>query len=230
MKNNSKHQVILVEILKDIYGDPELRTALGFKGETAAMLFYDLPRLSGDLDFDLLETAKKDTVFAKLKVILAGHGSLRQAIEKRFTLFFLLSYESGAHTIKVEISKRPTKTSFQLKSYLGIAVFVSKPEDMVANKLSALLTRKKFAMRDVFDLWFFLKNKWSINEAVLLDKTGLSLSAALDQAVEKITPITPTQILQGLGELLDEKQKEWVRKNLVQETIFYLQLYGKTTV
>ena len=30
---------------------------------------------------------------------------------------------------------------------------------------------------------------------------------------------TPKNILQGLGEILEEKQKEWVKKELIQETI-----------
>src|SRR3990167_7175032 len=106
MVDNSRHRVKLLEILKDIYDDPQLRTALGFKGGTAAMLFYDLPRLSVDLDFDLLEADKKNLVFKNLKILLKHHGDMRQAIEKRNTLFFLLSYEREIHTIKVEISKR----------------------------------------------------------------------------------------------------------------------------
>jgi len=30
---------------------------------------------------------------------------------------------------------------------------------------------------------------------------------------------TPKNILHGLGEILEEKQKEWVKKELIQETI-----------
>ena len=228
MLNNIKHRVVLIEILKDIYADPDLRTILGFKGGTAAMLFYDLPRSSVDLDFDLLDADKKKIVLEKVKAILEHHGVLRQAIEKRYTLFFLISYEKGEHTIKVEISKRPaTISGFQLKTYLGISVLVMKEADMVANKLGALLTRKKFAMRDVFDVWFFLKNKWPINETILLDKTGSSRSKALDQAIKQVSHISTAKILDGLGELLDEKQKDWARNKLIEEVTFYLKLYSQ---
>ncbi len=222
---NSQHTVILVEILKDIYSDPDLRIILGFKGGTAAMLFYDLPRLSVDLDFDLLDGDKKELVLQKMTAILENHGTLRQALEKRYTLFFLISYEKGEHTIKVEISKRPSLSGFHEQSYLGIPVLVMKKADMVANKLSALLTRQKFAMRDVFDIWFFLKHKWSINSAVVMEKTSLSLSQGLGQAEKQVHSLKKAQLLQGLGELLDEKQKEWVRSKLVEEVTFYLRLY-----
>ena len=42
-------------ILKDIYADITINSLLGFKGGTCAYFFYNLPRFSVDLDFDLLE-------------------------------------------------------------------------------------------------------------------------------------------------------------------------------
>lgn len=51
MINRALHQTNFITILKEIYSDPEIRTALGFKGGTAAMFFYDLPRFSVDLVF-----------------------------------------------------------------------------------------------------------------------------------------------------------------------------------
>lgn len=228
MLDHAKHRGVLLEILKDLYADPQIRTILGFKGGTAAMLAYGLPRVSVDLDFDLLDENKKTLVFEKVKTILKQHGLLRNTNEKRYTLFFLMSYEKGQHTIKVDISKRRGLDGFQLKTYLGVPMLVMKQEDMVAGKLSALLTRKKFAMRDVFDLWFFLKNKWGINEAVVKEKTGLSIKKALLQAIKKIKAVKQNQILTGLGELLDPKQKAWVKEKLIDDTVFYLRLAKKT--
>ena len=225
MLDQTKHRVTLIDILKSIYGDPDLRTILGFKGGTAAMLFYDLPRLSVDLDFDLLDAGKKELVFKKMKALLIQHGVLRQAVEKRYTLFFLISYEREEHTIKVEISKRKGASGFEPKGYLGVIALVMKPEDMIAGKLSALLTRRKFAPRDVFDVWFFLKNRWSINETVLTENTGLTLRKALELAIKKVNEIEKAQVLHGLGVLLDEKQKAWVREKLINETVFYLSDY-----
>lgn len=228
MLDYTKHRVTLIEILKDIYSDPDLRTILGFKGGTAAMLFYDLPRLSVDLDFDLLDADKKELVFEKIKAILGQQGILHEAIEKKYTLFFLVSYEKGEHKIKVDISKRKGASGFQLKSYLGVPVLVMRQDDMTAGKLSALLTRKKSAMRDVFDLWFFFKNKWPVNEVVVTEKTGFSLSKALEQILKQVSGISKSQLLQGLGEMLDAKQKKWVREKLIEEMVFYLRLYQET--
>ena len=64
------HKNILIHILKDIYTNTEIGPILGFKGGTAAYLFYDLSRFSVDLDFDLLDAEKEDLVFEKIKNIL----------------------------------------------------------------------------------------------------------------------------------------------------------------
>ena len=222
--NKTKHRNKLLEILKDIYNDPELRTTLGFKGGTAAMLFYDLPRLSVDLDFNLLKLGKEDQVFEKVKSILEKHGELREARKKRYTLFFLISYEWGEVNIKVEISRRESFSSFEPKNYMGITMLVMKQADMTAGKLSAIITRKRLAMRDVFDSWFFLENHWPLNEKVFEQKTGMSLEKGLKIIIKQIEGIRRNEILQGLGELITEGQKNWARDKLVEETVFQLRL------
>lgn len=220
-----EHKTVLINLLKDIYSDVELRTILGFKGGTAAMMFYDLPRLSVDLDFDLLQEDKKELVLEKIKKIISPYGEIRDAAEKKFTLFFLLNYERGKQAVKIEISKRKGLNVYEFKNYLGVSMLVIKQEDAAAGKLAALITRKKFAMRDVFDTWYFLKNDWPVNEVVLKERTGFSVKQVVRQALKKLEKIKQNQILQGLGELLDNKQKAWAKENLIPDTIFHLKLY-----
>ncbi len=224
MLDNNRHKIILVKILKEIYSQPDLRQILGLKGGTAAFLVYGLPRFSVDLDFDLLRPDKKETVLAGLKTILPQFGQLKEATEKKDTLFFLLTYEKEQRNVKIEISKRKSSSSFVFKSYLGIPLLVMEKEDMASHKLSAFLTRKKFASRDVFDLWFFLKNEWGVNETAVKEKTGLTLKQALQKAIYKIKMIKTNQLLQGMGDLLDNNQKEWVKKKMKEELLFYLKL------
>lgn len=225
MFDKNRHKIVLVKILKEIYSDPTLRNILGFKGGTAAYLFYDLPRFSVDLDFDLLEESKEDFIFARLKKILPKIETLIESTKKRYTLFYLMSYERGERKIKIEISKRQYRNNFIVRSYLGIPIFIMSKKDMAACKLAAFLTRKKFAARDLFDLWFFLKNNWDIDEEALKERTGITLKAALIETIEKIRKIKKNQLLQGLGELLDKKQKPWVRENLQKEALFYLKYF-----
>jgi predicted nucleotidyltransferase component of viral defense system len=67
MVNINKHKFFLTQILKGIYSDIELANCLGFKGGTALMFFYDLPRFSVDLDFNLLDLVKEKTVYEKVR-------------------------------------------------------------------------------------------------------------------------------------------------------------------
>lgn len=230
MVNLSLHRGALVNTLRTIYSDTLLRNVLGFKGGTAAMLFYGLPRFSVDLDFDLLEPDKKDEVFQRLKEqLLPRFGGLRQAQDKQYTLFFLLNYKKEERNLKIDISKRPLRHEYTTKNYLGISMLVMKEEDMAAGKLSALLTRRKFAARDMFDLWYFLNEDWQINEKVLKEHTNLSLAEALEKAQEQVRSIGRNELLSGLGELLqDEKQKSFVKDKLQDELIFRLKLYAES--
>ena len=226
---NKQHKIILIQILKEIYDNPSLRTVLGFKGGTAAMIFYDLPRLSVDLDFDLLDPDKKEKVFQTFQKILPKFGRLVEATEKRYTLFFLVSYQRAQRKAKVEISQRPSSSHFKIKHYLGIPILVMQREDMFACKLAAFLTRKRLASRDIFDLWFFFNKRWNINELVFKDKTGLPLRKGLATALNKLERVPTTQLLQGLGDLLEtDKRKDFVRKKLKNELSFQLKLYRDT--
>lgn len=224
------HRAVYIQILRAIYSDPILRTALGFKGGTAALLFYELPRFSVDLDFDLLDPDKKLVVFTRLKAILPSFGTVKEGTEKHFTLFFLINYRKGERNLKIEISKRPGGSSFTPMTHLGITMLVMTKEDMTANKLAALLTRKKFASRDLFDVWFFLKNQWPLNRKLFEGKTGITLYAALNRAIRQVSSLKKTDILSGLGELLDEKQKSWAKDHIIEDAIFQLRLYRSSTM
>ncbi len=223
--DRQRHKMVLVEILKEVYTNKDLKTSLGFKGGTAAFLFYDLPRMSVDLDFDLVKDINKSKAIDKIKEILKNFGRLDEATEKKHTLFFLLNYELGQKNVKVEISKRKSISEFEAKNYLGIPMMVMKKPDMAAGKLSALITRKKFASRDLFDLWYFLKNKWDIREEVVKKKTGLNLEKALEKALEITEETSQKQLLQGMGELIGENQKKFVKENLKTDLAFRLRLY-----
>jgi len=227
MLDIQKHKFILVNILKDIYSDPSLGTILGFKGGTATYLFYNLQRFSVDLDFNLLDSETKKFVFEEMKKILKKYGDLKEAQEKRFTLFFLLSYEPKAQNIKVEISKKEFPNSYEIKNYLGISMLVMKKEDMLSHKLVALLERKNIANRDLFDIYFFLKNNWDFNKELIKLRTGLNYKDYLKKCIEVVKKVNEKYILQGLGEILDEKQKVWVKKNLKKELLFLLNFYLK---
>ena len=224
MLNKEKYQLIMAQILKDIYSDVSLASLLGFKGGTAAFMFYDLPRFSVDLDFDLLDDSEenRNLVFKKVRDIVARYGEIKDEQQKFATIFFALSYEAGAHQIKVEINSRKTGASFEMKNYFGTPILTSAKSSMFSAKLVALLNRKKFAARDLFDIYFFLKNNWDTDEKVFAAYDITSEKEYVKKCVAFIENVPENTLLKDLGELIDEKQKAFVRTKIKNETIFLL--------
>lgn len=224
MLNKEKHQLIMAQILKDVYSDITLASLLGFKGGTAAYLFYDLPRFSVDLDFDLLDDSEenRNLVFEKIKTIILKYGEIKDEQQKFATIFFSLSYEAGEHQIKVEINNRKTGAIYEMKSYFGIPILVSKKNSMFSTKLVALINRKEFVARDLFDIYFFLKNNWDTDENVFKAYGITSEKEYIKKCVSFIGGVPDNTLLKDLGELIDEKQKAFVRTKIKSETIFLL--------
>lgn len=225
MLNWEKHKIIMVQILKDIYQNILISPFLGFKGGTACYLFYGLDRYSVDLDFDLLKPDLKKAVYQEIKKIIKKHAIIKEQYIKKNTIFFLLSYGEKEHNIKIEISTRNLKNHYQILNYLGISMLVMDKKDIFANKLIALTKRKKSANRDVFDLYYFFSKHWGINEDIIKLWTNNSLKKYLKNCIQYVERIDNRQILQGLGEIIDGKQKAWVKEKLKEEVLFWLKFY-----
>jgi predicted nucleotidyltransferase component of viral defense system len=224
MLDRNIHKTIMLQILKDIYTDVSLGPFLGFKGGTAAHLFYKLGRFSVDLDFDLLKEEKDTLVFEKVDKIIQEYGTIKEKYQKRNTLFFILSYQEKAPNIKVEINRRGFGSRYKVQNYLGISMLVMIKKDMFAHKLVAMLERSKTANRDVYDVWYFLKNHWPINKEIVEKRTQMSFTSYLGKCIKFVESLSERNILSGTGELLDEKKKAWIKNNLKKETVFLLKI------
>ena len=219
------HRFFLVQILKDIYSDIELASWLGFKGGTALMFFYDLPRFSVDLDFNLLNTEKEDTVFKKLQVILLKYGSITDKAIKFYGSIIVLDYGVGERKLKVEVSNRLFDNHYEIKNLLGINMKVMVPADMFAHKLCALLDRNEITNRDIFDCWFFMQKQTALNKNLVEARMGISLADYLQKCIDQLESMSDKGLMQGIGELADQKTKNFVRTKLRRETIVLLQFY-----
>ena len=224
MLNILEHKNILLQILKDIYSDTSVSPFLGFKGGTAACLFYGLSRFSVDLDFDLLDETKEGIVFSRIEEIAKNYGKLKEARKKRFNLFILLSYKEESQNIKIEVNRRAFGSQYELKTYLGISMLVIKKEDMFAHKLMAMYERIGKTSRDIYDVWFFLKNNWSINKKIVEERSGMTFKEVLAKCITALEKVENRNILLGMGELLDGKTKNWAKENLKKDALFLLKL------
>ena len=223
--NYPKHKNILLQILKDIFFDTSLSPYLGFKGGTAALMFYGLDRNSVDIDLDLLDETKEQEVFEKIQKIAMGYGKVVDSRIKRFNLITVISYDLKSQNIKIEVNRRNFGSKYEVKTLLGISMQVMVKEDMFANKLMAMYERIGKTSRDIYDVYFFAKNNWLINRQLVEERAKMPFKEVLAKGVELLENMDNRHILDGLGEMLTESQKDWARAKLRTETIFLLKAW-----
>ncbi len=216
--NPQLHERVLIKILIDIF--KQLDSKVAFKGGTCAYLFYDLPRISLDLDFDILKPLSKEDI-DNLKAIFNKDVNVKDFYNKRFTVFFLLDYEKNTPNIKVEFNKRVWGDNKYKSAWLmGVEIKIVDKATLLTNKIIALTNRKQPVARDLYDVYYFLQMGYPINETLIKQRTGKSLKSYLKFLPEFINKhYTAKNVLQGLGELLDEQQKRWAKKQLISEVI-----------
>lgn len=226
----AKHRQVMFNILKAIYRTPH-GAYLGFKGGTMAYFFYGLDRFSVDLDFDLLPGAKKEEVFGQVKRIISQYGKIEEAVEKKYTLFFLLNYEKTMVNLKIEISKRVVLMErYTLASFYGTDVRIMKEEEAFTEKLAACLGRKRMAIRDFYDTWFYLSKGTGCNFKLLAELTGMKGTSYLEKLIKYIEKnLAEKNILAGIGELVSDRQKYWIKNNLKRELLERLSFFKEET-
>jgi len=221
----NRHKFFLVQILKDIYGDIELANDLGFKGGTALMFFYNLPRFSIDLDFNLLNDKKEDKVFNSVRQIVLKYGKIHDEAKKHFGPIIVLDYGVGERKLKVEISNRNFNDRYEIKNFLGINMKVMAEPDMFAHELCALTDRGEMVSRDIFDAWFFMQKQTSLNKNLIELRMKMPYEDYMQICIDSLGEVKGNRLLQGLGELMDAQLKSFVRNKLKSETIHLLEFY-----
>jgi predicted nucleotidyltransferase component of viral defense system len=101
-------------------------------------------------------------------------------------------------------------------------------EDIFAHKPVAMYERLGKANRDIFDVWYLLryllKKNFPINKNIVEKRTSMNFKEFVESCIEKLEKLPDKRILSGVGELLDEKTKNWAKSNLKKDTLFLLKL------
>lgn len=137
----------------------------------------------------------------------------------------MLDYGIGERKLKIEISNRLYDNQYEIKNYLGLLMRVMVKEDMFAHKLCALLDRTEITSRDVFDCWFFLKERTSINKGIVESRMEMPIEEYLDKCIASIQEISEKSLISGLGELTEGEMKNFVRHGLKDELISLLTMF-----
>lgn len=223
--DTNKHKFFMLQLLKDLFSDALLSSVLAFKGGTATMFFYDLPRFSTDLDFNLLNPEQEKEVYDRVRKIVLKYGNIHDEAIKHYGIVIVLDYGIGERKLKIEISNRLFDNHYEVRNYLGLQMRVMVKEDMFAHKLCALLDRTEITSRDVFDCWFFLKERTSINKEIVESRMGMPIKDYLDKCVASIQDLSEKSLISGLGELTDGDMKDFVRHGLKDELISLLTMF-----
>lgn len=223
MLDKKIHHEKLVEMLLKIYGDRFLAPVLGFKGGTAVYLFHKLTRFSVDLDFDLLKPELEGEVHYKICDYAKSLGSIRDDAVKFYGSIAVFSYEQKLHNMKIEVSNRTTISNYEIKNLIGTPMQVMIPEDMFANKLLALYER--MAVRDIFDVHFMFNNNWYYNPEIIKRRSTLAVEEFFKKLVCKLEAYDDAKVLADLGQLVEEKQKSWVKNKMKAETLLRLKVH-----
>lgn len=225
MMDTNKHKFFMLQLLKDIFSDALLSSVLAFKGGTAAMFFHDLPRFSTDLDFNLLVPEKEKEVYDRVRKIVLKYGKIHDEAIKHYGIIIVLDYGIGERKLKIEISNRLYDNHYEIRNYLGLQMRVMVKEDMFAHKLCALLDRTEITGRDVFDCWFFLKERTSVNKAIVESRMGMPIEGYLGKCIESVQGLSEKNLINGLGELTEGEMKDFVRHGLQDELITLLTMF-----
>lgn len=215
----------MLQLLKDIFSDALLSSVLAFKGGTATMFFHNLPRFSTDLDFNLLEPGKETEVYERVRKIVLKYGKIHDEAIKHYGTIIVLDYGIGERKLKIEISNRLYDNHHEIRNYLGLQMRVMVKEDMFAHKLCALLARTEITSRDVFDCWFFLKERTSINKEIVESRMEMPIEKYLDKCIASVRDISEKSLISGLGELTEGEMKNFVRHGLKDELISLLTIF-----
>lgn len=162
--------------------------AFVFKGGTCLYKVYRLNRFSEDLDFSAVKEFSLKHFLSTLKGGLEKFGiSVVEVAPKKAQNSFLLKWRISGPlftgtpqslcTLRVDINTKSEvkkAVSVSLSSiYTDIPSFdllVMAKEEILAEKVRAIMSRTK--ARDVYDLWFLLKEETRIEFSLIQEKIG----------------------------------------------------------
>lgn len=214
MLNKDIHRQILFEILKDIFSK-DFSKNIAFKGGTACYFLHALDRFSTDLDFDIIY--ETPDIEQKILDILKKYWEIKKGRH------IILSYSQNDDNIKIDLNRKIWKhNKYEILNFFWTDIKVQKKSTIFANKLVALMERN--TNRDIYDVWFFMKNRWEINEEIIFERTNKTKKELFEDIIKKLSHLWENyKILDGLWDVLNPKQKAFVKEKLIQELVWKIQ-------
>ena len=216
MLNKDIHRKKMYDILQEIFTS-DIWKYLAFKWWTACYFFHNLDRFSTDLDFDLV--SEYEDIDSGIVKILQKYWEV-----KHWKHVMKLSYWEMDVNIKIDINRTIWKNnSYEILNFYWTDILTQDKWTIFANKLVALTERN--TNRDIYDVYFFFKNNFDINDEVILEGTWWRRKELFSKIIIKLEKLGENyKILDWLWEVLkDEKHKSFVKNKLIKELIWTIQ-------
>ena len=168
--------------LNEFYSEKESQNIF-FKGGTALHLIYGSPRFSENLDFTVemeqktfnkfistlfKKIEKKETITFKPKKTITGKTFLLKSKSILFSNETYINLDFSFREKILEPKKSIINTSYPIL-FTSYIYNLSKNE-ILAEKIRALLTRKITKGRDIYDMWYLLNQDANIDDKLINKK------------------------------------------------------------
>ena len=219
MFNQELHEQHMKIILKELFSS-EIGKYLAFKWGTLTYFVHGLDRFSTDLDLDILDISKEQEIIQKVKEVLLRLGDVKNETLGKTIHRWIFRYDTDSMNIKVELNKRVRENNnYELQTIDWEKILCMSLDCIFSNKLVALSER--LYNRDLYDVWYFLEKGSKLNEKLIYERTWQTKDTFVESLLEQLPKhFQENSILEGLGEVLTEKQKVRAKKFLLDETIF----------
>jgi predicted nucleotidyltransferase component of viral defense system len=226
MLNTKKHKEEMLKILKAIFTSA-IAKRFWFKWWTLTYLCYWLDRFSTDIDLDILDIQNEQEIIDTMRELLLTYWEIKNETLWKTLHRWIYRYDIESENIKVELNKRIRKSNtYEFKNIEWLNIRTMKKESIFWNKIVALSER--FKNRDLYDVNFFLKNKFPLNEDIIKERTWKDTSTFINHLIDEIPEhYTPNSILFDLWKVLTDKQKIWMKNKCLNETIELLKWLNK---
>jgi len=199
-KRNIIREYLQYKILEIIFNS-KMAPKLSFLGGTVLRIVHENTRFSEDLDFDNFKLSERDFVLLTREIQkglqMEGYSvEIRNVLKSAFRCYIKLPqvlFDNAMSDLKDEKILIPVDTEPHNFAYPPDKVFLNKfdvftqiavtpPDILLAQKIYALLNRKRAKGRDFYDVIFLLQ-KTKPNYDYLKQKTGLADSQTLKKKV-----------------------------------------------
>lgn len=134
---NQYRENVIIEVVQAL-AKSTAGSRIAFKGGTALKLFYDLPRYSEDIDYDLLQGTSPEKLIHTIKGLCIKNGwEITDDAVKHFTILVELRFKGPDRNfhVKIEISTREKTLKTAIQPLRGVPVLTLEPSFLMTEKL-----------------------------------------------------------------------------------------------